>query len=919
MTPQRHQHIKRLFLAAVELAPSEVQPFLDQACGHDGDLRSEVQSLIDHHRTQTLLNAETSADTAGPLGTTLLSALEGELSLAFAESPSPPRPAGTMIAGRYRLVSPLGRGGMSVVYRAEDIELGQSIALKFLSLKLQENTASIDLLRREVRVARQITHPNVVRIFDLGTADGETFISMELVAGEDLASLVRRVGPLPAAKVLQIARQLAAGLAAAHEAGVLHRDLKPANVMIDGSGNVRILDFGIAAQLDDEQALARLSGTPGFLAPELLAGQKPTPQSDLFAWGLVVYYAAAGKMPTAEQLSADPHSPDLPWLPGTNDDLATCVQSCLQSDPQHRPDSARNLLATLGDPLDDLLDNALQAGRMPRPELVAAATSWRPSVPLLNGLLAAGLVLLLAILLLADRTLFLPRSGLVKSPEALQDIAQQTLIELGHQAPISPVLTGVALDTDCLRYVRGHPQLSKPWQKIAAGELPAVSFWYRQGDPRLPQPDLLSTSDDQSRQLPPDSAEVRLDGRGKLLSLQVASDEAGDSSTGNRITWPHLFELAGLPYSEFREIQAKRLPPLFADAVQAWEGPFTLNMKQPVAVTAASLRGRIVYFDVAHPWAVQRQASPELQVRSQPSRYAAVRTAIWLVAIGVAAVLAWRHASQGHADWRGAWRVTACVLILGGLDWLCGSRHNFLAVQEITTGFQWLSAIVFCGATAGVAYLAVEPAARRWWPWSIITMRRLLDGRFQDRAIWADVLLGVVAGLLSVCLRQLCTLTNQLFSVPVSGLNDFDPGQNLLDHFGLRYKVAVIVSALLLAVIDSLLVLTLVVALKRVLKSTAASAVLIVILLTALSILSRGLISPIDWLARGFLLSIATWLLLRYGLLATIIALATFYSLNNAPLTLEHSRWYAPAGFLILTSAATLLILSWRLARGWPR
>jgi serine/threonine-protein kinase len=911
MTPQRHQQIKRLFLAAVELAPNEVQPFLDSACGGDEELRSEVQSLIEHHRTETLLGAEKSRDTVGCRPTTVLSALRDELADVVATPATPPRPAGTMIAGRYRLVSPLGHGGMGVVYRAEDIELAQTIALKFLNPKLQERPQAIELLRREVRVARQITHPNVVRIFDLGATDDETFISMEFIAGEDLESLVRRVGPLPGPKVLQIARQLAAGLTAAHEAGILHRDLKPANVMIDGAGNVRILDFGIAAPLDDEQALRRLSGTPGFLAPELLAGQKPSQQSDLFAWGLVVYYTATGKVPTAEKLSGD-RKEDHDWSPGIRDDLAMCVESCLQSDPARRPDSARGLLATLGDPLNDMV----QAGRMPSPELVADAASWNPSPVLVDGLLGAGLGLLLVILLLADRTLFLTRCGLTKSPEALQEIAQQMLVDLGHDAPSAPVLTGVALDTDCLQYVRAHSDIPDAWKKIALGEIPAVRFCYRQGDPRLPPPDLLGqTSEEQWRQPLPGAAYVRLDGRGKLLSVQVARTSPSEKKTGDSIAWQSVFEHAGLNWTAFREIEATRWPPVFAGAVHSWEGPSAADSTPQVLVTAASLEGRVVYFEVDQPWARHRSTAAAMGLGGQSSQFMTVRTLLWLTAVGVAAVLAWRHVQYGHADWRGAWRVTAGVLLLASLNWLCGSRHSFVAAEEIAAGLQWISMIVLCGAIGGVAYLAVEPAARRWWPWSLITTRRLLDGRLRDRAIWADGVLGIVVGLASVCLRQLFTLTNQLFNVPVSGLNDFDPGQNLLDHFGLRYRAAVLISALFFAVIDSLLMLTLIVALKRVAKSTPAAAIVAVLLLAALAIVGRGIISPVDWLARIALLSIAAWLLLRHGLLATTIALATYYAVNNAPITSDWSRWHAITGLFVVATVAAALLTCWRLAR----
>jgi hypothetical protein len=288
---------------------------------------------------------------------------------------------------------------------------------------------------------------------------------------------------------------------------------------------------------------------------------------------------------------------------------------------------------------------------------------------------------------------------------------------------------------------------------------------------------------------------------------------------------------------------------------------------------------------------------------------------LWLLGIGVAAFLAWRHTLHGHADWRETWSMTAWVLILGSLDWLCGSRHSFNISEELAAAFEWLMVIVFCGAMAGLAYLAVEPAARRWWPWSIITLRRLLNGRLSDYRIWADVLLGLVVGLGAVWLRQLCTLANQVVGIAVSGLNDFDPSQNLLDHFGWRYRFAVLVSALLGAALQSLLVLTLVVGLKRIVKSTVVAAIIVVLVLAALSILGRGLISPVDWLARTLLLLIAAWVLLRFGLLASITALATYYAVNNSPITLDWSAWYSPTGLLVLLIFSAALATSWRMAR----
>ena len=153
---------------------------------------------------------------------------------------------GSIIAGRYRLVALLGRGGMGEVYRADDLTLDQPVALKFLPTTVDDGDARLSQFHNELRVARQVSHKNVCRLYDLGEAGGRRFLTMEYVDGEDLGSLLRRIGRIPHDKAVEIARQLCAGVAAAHDRGVLHRDLKPANVMIDGEGNVRITDFGIA-------------------------------------------------------------------------------------------------------------------------------------------------------------------------------------------------------------------------------------------------------------------------------------------------------------------------------------------------------------------------------------------------------------------------------------------------------------------------------------------------------------------------------------------------------------------------------------------------------------------------------------------------------------------------------------------------
>ena len=179
-----------------------------------------------------------------------------------------------MLAGRYRIVALLGRGGMGEVYRADDLTLGQPVALKFLPEATRRNETALARFYNEVRIARQVSHPNVCRVYDLGEVEGQPYLSMEYVDGEDLGSLLRRIGRLPADKAIEIARKLCAGLAAAHDKGVLHRDLKPANVMLDGRGHVLVTDFGLAGLADQIPARKFATALRPTWRPSSLPGRR---------------------------------------------------------------------------------------------------------------------------------------------------------------------------------------------------------------------------------------------------------------------------------------------------------------------------------------------------------------------------------------------------------------------------------------------------------------------------------------------------------------------------------------------------------------------------------------------------------------------------------------------------------------------
>src|SRR5918993_364235 len=309
---------------------------------------------------------------------------------------------GAILAERYRIVGLLGKGGMGEVYRADDLKLGQPVALKFLPESLLSDGAALARFHREVRVARQVSHKNVCRVYDIGETDGRHFLSMEYIKGEELSSLLRRIGSLPVDKSIQLARQICAGLNAAHEAGVLHRDLKPANIMIDGDGNARILDFGLAGLAEEfgEDELA--AGTPAYMAPEQLEGKEQTVKTDIYSLGLVLYelftskkaFEAKSLAELIEMRRNNTAPTSLSSLVKDVDPLIErVVERCLQTDPALRPSSALQVAAAL--PGGDPIAAALAAGETPSPEMVAAAPKHGILAPhVAGGLLAAFLVLL---------------------------------------------------------------------------------------------------------------------------------------------------------------------------------------------------------------------------------------------------------------------------------------------------------------------------------------------------------------------------------------------------------------------------------------------------------------------------------------------------------------------------------------------
>jgi predicted Ser/Thr protein kinase len=430
-----------------------------------------------------LTRAETVASNSGAAGPPLeISRVSSTSSVHEDEGRFLP---GTLLGGRYRILTLLGRGGMGEVYRAMDLTLGQSVALKFLPEEAARNQALLERFHGEVRVARLVSHPNVCRVYDIGQVEGMPFISMEYVDGEDLACLLTRIGRLPADKAVETGRKLCAGLAAAHDRGVIHRDLKPQNIMINKRGEVVIMDFGLAAIANELTGAEARNGTPAYMSPEQIKGGTVTAKSDIYALGLVLYELFTGKRPfeahNLQQLIDMQEAAQLTNMTTVAADIDPTVEKvirrCLEPDPAKRPASALSVLAAL--PGGDPLAAALAAGETPSPELVAAAGKLegmprRYSVPCM----ALVVIFLLATIPIRQARTAMVHSGLDQTPEVLAHDGREIAASFGY--PRKPADTAVWLNHrwDILWNLRGRPE-PHPWDEWLAWE-PAINAVYRE-------------------------------------------------------------------------------------------------------------------------------------------------------------------------------------------------------------------------------------------------------------------------------------------------------------------------------------------------------------------------------------------------------------------------------------------------------
>ena len=921
MKPDDWRKIDDLFAAALEREPRDRAAFLDDACGDDRELRREVEKMlrIDEQATEFIqtdvfevaARLITRHDT-GPGGPVETPAPKRYRSWSSSDSIDDARfIPGDVLSERYRIVGLLGRGGMGEVYRADDLKLKQSVALKFLPAALSAEGATLARFYKEVSVARQISHRHVCRVYDVGEYQGEHFISMEFVRGEELSSLLKRIGRLPQDKAVEVGRQLCAGLAAVHERGVLHRDLKPANIMLDEHGEVRITDFGIAALATEIERGDARSGTPAYMSPEQLEGHELTVKSDIYSLGLVLYEVFTGKrafeaasLPELLRLRRSDSTPTSPAqiVPELDPLVERVIFRCLEKEPAKRPASALQVAAAL--PGGDPLAAAVAAGETPSPEMVAAAPKQgglKPSVAI--SLLTAVIVLIAAMCFVSRYAALYRQVPMNKSPEVLRDRAAELVKKFGYTAPAGDSTYGMGMDREYLKHVHDTDQSSTRWNRLSSGQPAAIYFWYRQS----PQPFDVANGDEITEVTPardlPGMATLTLDTTGRLRSFYaVPAEKTSTPESATAPDWSPLFTESGLDQTKFQPAPSVWTPPHEASVRAAWDGSYPDHPEMKIHVEAAAFDGKPVYFEIVDVWDQPRDVQINLG-RFRQRALVVLLLSIFITVMLGSALLALRNLKLGRGDRRGAFRIAAFVLSVFFLRWLFAAHH--VSTEEEALNFiSNVQNMLFWTFFFWVVYLAFEPFVRRRWPGRIISWSRLLAGGFRDPLVGRDILIGAVFGLgILLCNFYLANVVPQWFGYPpATPWFDF-PATQLL---GIRSAAQGIMLQLFAALFQSFIVLFFLLLLYILLRRERIAAIVLWSIITVAISLTHETVVALPFAAAGALLVVVV--LYRYGLLALISAIYFLHFVIFFPITSDFSAWYAADFVLALLLALALVV-----------
>ncbi|MBZ5499799.1 MAG: protein kinase [Acidobacteriia bacterium] len=865
--------------------------------------------------TQT---AESPSTPAADAGAPMISSPVGRL-ISSGPMPAGGFTPGMVLAGRYRIIGLLGRGGMGEVYRADDLKLGQAVALKFLPKGLADDPVRRERFYAEVRIARQVSHPNICRVYDVSELDGRHFLTMEYIDGEDLASLLKRISSLHGTKALDVARQLCAGLAAAHNKGVLHRDLMPANVMIDGRGHVRITDFGLAVAAGEEVPAGDVSGTPAYMAPEQFAGKGASVRSDIYALGLVLYELYTGRRAFEAKSLAELRAKKEGAPPAAPAEIARDIDPivervilrCFERDPRQRPASAVQVAAAL--PGGDPLAAALAAGETPSPEMVAASGSTEGLRPWIAWACLAFVILGIgAGVLLARQAALVQRVPMDAPPDVLVKTARDILRSIGYPEP--PADSAFGFETSP-RYLN----LQKVYQSATHWDNPpafAIQFWYRQS------PELLEhwglgvaqsagvTGGVDSSNPPlviPGESVIWLDARGNLTKLRVIPpEEHQPSSAVQPPDWSALFRAAGINPAKSTPVEPDRTPQAYAETRAAWTGMLPDRPELPMRIEAAAYGGKPVSWRMIIPsWDDPSTGTTHSSANPGDAAANIIGIFLTLVVIAGGAFFARRNLRTGRGDRRGAARLACFVFVALEIAWVF-AEHHVPAQAELDLFIMSASSALFNAGLLWLMYIALEPFVRRRWPGLMITWSRVLAGSFRDPLVGRDLLAGCVLGVVWALLNF---LRYPVF--PRFGATHVEPEAGvflgtLYLFSGARAIVAGTSGLLYSSILIGLALLFLLFLLRVLLRSTWVAAVAFILIMTARFGLP-GDSSLIFLIYIVLFIGMYLFILLRFG--PVTFAATMFFAciLLSFPITMQLSAWYSGIG---LAGLGMLLALS---------
>ena len=815
---------------------------------------------------------------------------------------------GTILGDRFRIVALLGRGGMGEVFRADDLKLGQAVALKFLPAEMSKDQQRLERLYNEVRVARQIAHPNVCRVYDIGEVDGQHFISMEYIQGEDLSTLLRRIGGLPETKAIQVARQIAAGVAAAHEKGVLHRDLKPSNIMLDERGLARITDFGLAAVHSEIGRANIAEGTPAYMAPEQLTGKEVSARSDIYSLGLVLFEIFTGTRAfdgdsTAEVMRQ--RATSTPSLPSEiNPAIERVILHCLETEPNKRPSSAIAVAAAL--PGGDPLAAALAAGETPSPELLAAAQTEIGLPP--NYALICVLAVVLGIIAVAaasDWGGFGALYRLPRSPEQLMAKAREIASRVGYkEQPYAAY--GFEDSPDFDNYIREHDKSPTRWNRLSKGHPTGVYFWYRES-PRPLIPTQLFSDGRVSESDPPftttNMISVRLQPDGVLGGFEAMPPQIAEEAPPRPVDWRPLLDFAGIDPSKLQPAKSSWTPLAWGDQRAAWTGRSPEQPDLTMRLEGAGFEGKPIFFRTIFPW-TKPTRDTESTLTTQERIGAGVILSVVAILFVVAGLLARRNFRLGRGDRRGAFRFALALAALRFASSMLAANHVF-APKELVIIVSALSTSILTSALGWLLYIGIEPYVRRRWPKTLVSWNRLLLGQFRDPLVGRDVLIGITAATVLIALSQAAAVMAHAHA----------PARTAF-LAGFRQGIGAVFGVLTSSFISAVGIYVLMFVLRMITRRDWIAAAVFVIL-NSLPVIflvpdNRLLVAAVALIAN----SAAMILLFRFGIVVLLAWNFAALMLSNAPMTLHLSAWYADNTLFCMGVLVAAALYAFRISLG---